>query len=190
MAGFDNGVSWDKVPDAPKHPAEWASPETPPMSTENLSERYVDSAPGYLQAKERFMDRISRIAMKVVAKNDLGFDEMAMASAKWFSENPNPADKKYHAWAEEQGWKSEDAEAAAYRLVSAFSTFLFAGRAAEKGITAKDVDPVELSMGISVEMEHTTCRLIAERIALDHLAEIKDYYTRLAKMESEAGVED
>jgi hypothetical protein len=52
------------------------------------------------------------------------------------------------------------------------------------------VDPVELAMGIAVEMEHTTCFLMALRISLDHLAEVSDYYTRLAKMESEAGVED
>ena len=187
---FDNGVSWDRVPDAPENPEDWANPVTPPMSTEDLSGRYVDGVPGCLQAKEARMDRLSRIAGRVAAGNDLGFDEIAMAAAKWFSENPNPADSKYHAWAKEQGWEPEDAEAAAYRLASAFATFVFAGRAAEKGVSSKDVDPTELSMGISVEMEHTTCRLIAERIALDHLAELKDYYTRLKAMEAEAGVED
>jgi hypothetical protein len=43
-------------------------------------------------------------------------------------------------------------------------------------------------MGIKVEMEHTTDPLIAKRISLDHLSEIPDYYTRLAKMEKEAGI--
>lgn len=48
-----------------------------------------------------------------------------------------------------------------------------------------EYDPEQLKMGIEVEMEHTTSRKIAEKIAKDHLAEIPDYYTRLAKMEQE-----
>ncbi len=50
-------------------------------------------------------------------------------------------------------------------------------------------NPKQLKMGIEVEREHTSDPRIAERIAKDHLAEIPDYYTRLAKMEKEAGVE-
>jgi len=44
-------------------------------------------------------------------------------------------------------------------------------------------------MGIEVEKEHTNNDNIAKKITLDHLSEIKDYYTRLKKMESDAGVE-
>ena len=40
------------------------------------------------------------------------------------------------------------------------------------------VDPEELKMGISVEMEHTTDPRIAEEIALDHLAEDPHYYRK------------
>ena len=43
----------------------------------------------------------------------------------------------------------------------------------------------QLMAGINVEMEHTSDPLIAERIARDHLAEIPDYYTRLAMMEAQ-----
>jgi len=43
----------------------------------------------------------------------------------------------------------------------------------------------ELQMGIKVEMEHTTDKRIAEKIARDHLKEFPDYYTRLARMEKE-----
>lgn len=68
--------------------------------------------------------------------------------------------------------------------------FLKKGRAVEKGFTEKDADPKELEMGIKIEMEHTDNKDISKRIALDHLAEIKDYYTRLIKMEKEAGTED
>jgi hypothetical protein len=48
------------------------------------------------------------------------------------------------------------------------------------------VDPKELKIGIEVEKEHTDDLEIAKSIALDHLAEIDDYYSRLIKMEQEA----
>jgi hypothetical protein len=47
------------------------------------------------------------------------------------------------------------------------------------------IDPEQLEIGTRVEMEHTRDPRIARRIALDHLAELPDYYTRLAKMERE-----
>ncbi|NIQ07559.1 MAG: hypothetical protein GWO20_18125 [Candidatus Korarchaeota archaeon] len=52
-------------------------------------------------------------------------------------------------------------------------------------MTEFDVDPDELAMGIEVEYEHTSNKELSERIALDHLAELPDYYTRLKKMEEE-----
>ena len=41
------------------------------------------------------------------------------------------------------------------------------------------VNPVELSMGIKVEMEHTKDPKVAEKIALDHLKENPCYYSEL-----------
>ena len=52
----------------------------------------------------------------------------------------------------------------------------------------KDFDPKELAMGVKVELEHTDDLGIATEISMDHLKEIDDYYTRLDKMEEEAGV--
>lgn len=43
----------------------------------------------------------------------------------------------------------------------------------------------ELKMGTDVEMEHVKSRKLAKEIAMDHLVEIPDYYTRLKKMEKE-----
>ena len=60
-----------------------------------------------------------------------------------------------------------------------------AGRADEKGITEKDVDPKQLAMGIEIEKEHTDDKEMAKQIALDHLAELPDYYTRLKEMEKQ-----
>jgi len=44
----------------------------------------------------------------------------------------------------------------------------------------------QLKMGVRVEMEHTTDKQEAKRIALDHLYEFPDYYTRLKIMEEQA----
>ena len=44
----------------------------------------------------------------------------------------------------------------------------------------------QLELGIAIEMEHTTDREESMRIALDHLYEFPDYYTRLEIMEKQA----
>lgn len=44
----------------------------------------------------------------------------------------------------------------------------------------------ELDKGTEVELEHTNSKGKAKEIALDHLYEIPDYYTRLIDMENEA----
>jgi hypothetical protein len=43
------------------------------------------------------------------------------------------------------------------------------------------VDPVQLSLGIQIEMEHTNDPEIAKEISLDHLMEDPQYYTKLVK---------
>jgi hypothetical protein len=54
------------------------------------------------------------------------------------------------------------------------------------GMPAGRFPKKQLRMGRKVEMEHTNNPRIAEEIAKDHLVEIKDYYTRLHKMERKA----
>jgi hypothetical protein len=48
----------------------------------------------------------------------------------------------------------------------------------------------QLQKGIKIEMEHTTDRGEAETIALHHLDEIPNYYTRLVKMEKESKIQE
>jgi Fe-Mn family superoxide dismutase len=63
-----------------------------------------------------------------------------------------------------------------------------------KGMKPSDFDPKELEVGTKIEMEHLVgdsyskaeMKAKAQEIAMDHLAEIPDYYTRLVKMEQEA----
>lgn len=56
-----------------------------------------------------------------------------------------------------------------------------AGVAKHYGVDVSSLEP-ELAAGIEVEKEHTDNPAEAREIALDHLAEFPDYYTRLAKM--------
>lgn len=106
---------------------------------------------------------------------------------EFLADNPKPDDGDVHALSDELGIDTHVFEAYIYSILG---SFLGAGRAKEKGYTEKDAPADELKKGIKVEMEHTTDPVIAKRIALDHLAEISDYYTRLLKMEKEAGIED
>lgn len=65
-----------------------------------------------------------------------------------------------------------------------------------EGMSPSDFDPEELDAGIEVEHEHlvndgyseSEMDSLAQDIAMDHLSEIPDYYTRLKLMESEAGM--
>lgn len=43
------------------------------------------------------------------------------------------------------------------------------------------VDPVQLSLGVQIEMEHTNDPDIAKEIAMDHLTEDPEYYSKLVK---------
>ncbi|MFA5398159.1 MAG: DUF5661 family protein [Methanogenium sp.] len=100
--------------------------------------------------------------------------------------NPNPKDDDFHKFAEKIGVKPDELESVAY---SAITDFWANGRYNEKGKNIK-FDEKELAAGIKVEMEHTSNKIMAERIAKDHLTEINDYYTRLIKMEKDAGIKD
>jgi hypothetical protein len=65
-----------------------------------------------------------------------------------------------------------------------YKEFIEAGRSKNQMPPIQDAQyNNELEMGIQVEYEHTTNKRIAMKIAMDHLVEIPDYYTRLAKME-------
>jgi hypothetical protein len=57
------------------------------------------------------------------------------------------------------------------------------GFAKRKKFKAEDADPSELREGSRHELEHTSDRRLARRIALDHLAEDPHYYSKLRQME-------
>lgn len=118
---------------------------------------------------------------------DIDKKELKIKIFDYFKKNPAPPDDDIHDWADDLGIDHDLVEEVIYELLGSFIGY---GNANKTGFELKDADKKELAMGRKVELEHTNCPMIAERIALDHLSEISDYYTRLAKMESDAGVED
>jgi hypothetical protein len=141
--------------------------------------------------KKNFLKEALLIRRSVLSKHaddeEGGSTDIPQAEVvQYFLENPNPDDETWHAYAESKGWNVPAAEAASYRLATLASHFVAKGKSSEKGVSEKDVNPDELAMGVEIEKEHTDDPEIAKRIALDHLAEIPDYYTRLKKMEEDA----
>lgn len=103
--------------------------------------------------------------------------------SEYFKTTDSPNDDEIHKLAKKLGVNKHEFETHIYSMLS---SFLSQGRAIETNTTEDSVDKEQLSIGIKIEMEHTNNTLIAKRIALDHLAEISDYYTRLTAMEKEA----
>ena len=123
---------------------------------------------------EQQFSKVSSIDSLIKTAED---DSIKRKIMECFAKNENPPDTKIHKMAEKLGIEPDKLEEAIYKLLS---SFLSQGKS--KDYTG-EYDPEELRMGIEVEMEHTNDRDIAERIARDHLAEFKNYYTALKKME-------
>jgi hypothetical protein len=134
----------------------------------------IDLRPGKVRVSER--------KEQILMEQDENF-KLHESIIKWFMEHPYPKDEDVHKFASEMGMDEHEFENHIYSILS---SVLSEGKS--KGKNA-NYDPEQIKMGIKVEMEHTTNPIISEKIAWDHLAEIPDYYTRLAKMEKEAGVD-
>ncbi len=100
--------------------------------------------------------------------------------------NPNPMDSDVHAFAERNGMAPDQMETMIYGLSQKTVNFLRGGKMSEAQLDINTVDPQQLEIGVQIEQEHTPDLSIAKKIALDHLVEIPDYYTRLQEMEAAA----
>lgn len=131
------------------------------------------------------MDILERLERAYEAKQSIDKEEIKMKIMGLLSSTPSPSDGVIHKMADDLGINVHMFESIIYEILGSFVGY---GMAKKKGFKEEDADVKELKMGIKVEAEHTNWSPIAKRIALDHLSEIPDYYTRLAKMESDAGV--
>lgn len=108
------------------------------------------------------------------------------AIVELFTNNSKVRDSDVHSLAEEMGIDKHKFEEIIYDLLTSFFN---KGRYNESGRKA-NIDKKELALGIKVEMEHTSDKIIAERIAKDHLTEIPGtgnndgYYSLLERMEA------
>jgi len=137
--------------------------------------RKTDLRPGKVKLKET--------QEEILLEQDRGESDIHAEIIKWIVKNPKATLEDATSFAKELGIELQELE---HHIFMVLSSILAEGRS--KGKDTKH-DPKELEMGIKVEMEHTTDPTISRKIAMDHLVEIPDYYTRLAKMEKEAGVE-
>jgi hypothetical protein len=135
----------------------------------------TDLHPDKIKIKER------KEVILLESQQDMANSDLHIEIIKWFMKNPYPKDDAVHAFAEKLGVDPHDFEGHIYMILS---DILTEGRSKKfKG----SYDPKQMKMGIEVEYEHTNIALIAEKISKDHLAELPDYYTRLLKMEKDAG---
>lgn len=122
--------------------------------------------------------KLIHVHNNVYIKLEKANDSIKEKVVNFLKKNPHPNDEKeFHKFAETLSKEHSVGEETAYEILG---NFLSGG--ASKGKTNK-VNQKELNMGIEVELEHTKDKIIAEKIARDHLAEFPNYYTALAKME-------
>jgi hypothetical protein len=106
----------------------------------------------------------------------------------FFYSTPNRSLNQLNQIAEENTLGEDiNVENLVFEIVDDYIKFLKGGRWNENGM--QSVDENELKLGIIIESEHTSNLDDIKRIALDHLTEIPDYYSRLINMKLEAGVE-
>lgn len=138
---------------------------------------------------EKFTTKQAKEWLKSHKVNNISFEEAINKMEKanklieekvlnYLKKNPAPKDEtQFHKFAETVAKEHGIAEEAAYKIIGDFIS---------KGKSKGNKNPVslkELAMGIKVEMEHTNNKLLAEKIARDHLSEFPDYYSNLKTME-------
>ena len=135
-------------------------------------------------------DDLSKYLTPEYGPKEVGVEEetdqkLKLILIKYFKKNPNPNDDDIHNLAENLKIDTHRLETVIYSLLGKFINLK------HNDIPDAKFDPQQLKMGIKVEMEeHTDEPYIAKAICKAHLIEMpKDYYTKLAKMEKEAGVE-
>lgn len=99
----------------------------------------------------------------------------------FFRENPSAGRKDLLALNKALGVSEEEVENLEFELCKALCSRI--GKNVNHG--DEKVDEAELEKGVQHEMEHTNDQYIARLIALDHLYEIPDYYTQLAKFDKD-----
>lgn len=113
---------------------------------------------------------------------------------EWIAKHDKAKDEDFHAFVEGMGLNVHKAEGVVYEMANELAKKAEAGKSTSDIVSggradrasASDYPSAQISKGIKVEKEHTNNPELAKQIAMDHLEEFPDYYTRLDKMEEEA----
>lgn len=152
----------------------------------DIIEGSIVPAPGFLDTTAAFAEKLgNKIKEEVstttadgVIKPTQKLEALSPCQAWLKGLDHAPTDDEVHDWAEQNGKDVHEVEAQIYKLakmhVDTMSEFVQPAK-------EEDVNPEQLKMGIKVEMEHTDDPKKAKVIALQHLAEVPDYYTKLKK---------
>jgi len=110
-------------------------------------------------------------------EEEVGGDDIWDQILEFIIKNPNPKESAIHEFAEEHNMAPDKLEEQVYEILT---DILTGGKS--KG-TDEGIDEEQLNKGIEVEGEHTKYKALRRKIALDHLAELPNYYDLLEKME-------
>jgi len=163
------------------------------MSKEINNFTYTDELTNYLSKKLLEQDKLDTDSevkseelptIKDVPDFESDMLEMDKAAVNFLLKNPRPDDDDVHYYCREKALDYEEFEKALFKLAGRFIGFLYKEGLSNRGTI--NVHPDELLRGIEVEKEHTDDPVVSKKIAMDHLAEIPDYYTRLDAMEAQA----
>lgn len=134
-----------------------------------------------------YMNKILREAEEQEAEKEVEENEAKLTKTKEelvniFSNADAPSDEDINTLSSTLGIKKDEIHKILYKLLG---DWFGAGKYVEavKAGNTPEIDDAQLQKGIEVEMEHTTSPIFAKKIALDHLTEMADYYTKLESME-------
>jgi len=94
----------------------------------------------------------------------------------YLQSDPNPTGESLALLAQLSGYTLEEVHREVFAIAAEMAAFLASGRHTELN---QEPDPEQVRQGMEIEKEHTSNALIAQKIALDHLVEHPDYYTKL-----------
>jgi len=130
--------------------------------------------------------------LKVLHHDYLNDNELQFLSFmhSYLKSNGNIDAKAIAAFVKEHNVSKKEVQKMIFKFVSLFVDFMTHGLSIKNFSNLSKMKKGQLKIGIKVEYEHTSKKCISRKIALDHLAEIPDYYDRLEKMEKEAGADE
>ena len=161
-----------KVDNTPKEEGSEKSKEAKPAGEINQEDAPVEAAEGEIPQPTQMPQNALSLIMD------------------FFSQNPNPQDVDFQAFAEQNGMDVSQANTLAYVLASKTVNLLRSGASVEDQLDPNTVDPEQLQMGIEIEQRHTTDMPIAKKLALDNLAIDPEYYTMLQQIFDNADQEE